>query len=125
MGSARVLMDLKLYGRQRIITAMRRVLLRSVVVLAVVIMLCGHVTELFDYWDHTLTTGRDTDYSIVFIAACAGFVLVVANYVTSLRSRSRASESSPIMQLFSVFRTTLPHTSATGLSPPPILAIRI
>jgi hypothetical protein len=118
-------MDLNLYSRRCIITAMRRELLRWVVVLAVAAMLCGHVTELFDRWDHTLTTGKDADYSIVFIAACAGFVFLVANYVTSLRGRSRANASSPVVQLFSVFRTILSDTSDTGLSFPPILALRI
>jgi hypothetical protein len=117
-------MDWSPFSRQRIITVMRRVLLRWVIVLGVAVMLCGHVTELFDRWDHTLTTGTDADYSIVFVAACAGSVFLVANYVTSLRGRSRASDNSPTLQLFSVFGAIL-YTSDTGLPPPPILAIRI
>jgi uncharacterized membrane protein YbhN (UPF0104 family) len=118
-------MILKRYSRRSIITSMRRMLLRWVVVLAVAVMLCGHVTELFDHWDHTLTTGKDADYSIVLVAACAGFVFLVANYVTSLRGRSRANEYSPMLTLSPVFRTIFAETSDTGPSPPPILAIRI
>jgi hypothetical protein len=104
---------------------MRRVLLRWVVVFAIAVMLCGHVTELFDCWDQTLTTGRDADYSIVFLAACAGVVFLVANYLTSLLGCSRANESSPVLQVFSAFRTIVSDTCDPGLSPPPNLPLRV
>src|SRR5579864_8026019 len=54
--------------------AMLRGALRWGVVLAVVAMLGGHFTELFDRWDHTLRTGKDADYAVVMVAACAGVV---------------------------------------------------
>lgn len=104
---------------------MRSVLVRWLMVVTLAALLCGHVTEFFDNWDHTLTTGGDTDYSIVFLAGCAGFVLVVANCATSLLGSSPTSESWPVLQLFSAFRAVLSDPSDSGLSPPPILAIRI
>lgn len=116
------MMDWSPRSRQRIITAMRRVLLRWVIVLAVAVMLCGHVTELFDRWDHTLTTGTDADYSIVFVAACAGSVFMVANYVSSLLGRCHANESWPILQFLSAFRAIVSDTHDSGLSPPPNLS---
>ena len=60
-----------------IITAMRREYLRWALILVLGVMLGGHVTELFDHWDHTLQTGRDVDYTVVIIAACVGVVFAV------------------------------------------------
>ena len=53
-----------------------------VLVLAIV---GGHLTELFDRWDDTLRTGKDADYAIVLVCACAGATVLAANSVKLLR----------------------------------------
>ena len=110
---------------RRMIVLMRRALLRWGVLVAVGLMLCGHVTELFDHWDHTLTTGGDIDYSVVLLAASAGLAVVVARHLISLLSRSKQEQTSIIDDHLSVCPISLSAASDTGLSPPPLLLLRI
>lgn len=102
-----------------------RILLRWVVLLTLAAMLGGHVTELFDHWDRTLQTGRDVDYTVVIVAACAGVVFVVAKGLVALFRHSPKQEDSPVQQSFSFFQTMFPEISAAGPSPPPLLPLRI
>jgi hypothetical protein len=62
------------------------------VLVILIAMLGGQVTELFDRWDNTLQTGRDIDYSIVIVAACAGAVFAVAKVLVSLFQPSPKKE---------------------------------
>jgi hypothetical protein len=36
----------------------------------------GHITELFDHWDHTLETGTEIDFAVVLVAAAGASVLL-------------------------------------------------
>ena len=54
----------------------QRLLTRAGIVLVLVICLGGHVSELLDFWDHTLQTGKDIDYSLVGVAVLMGVVFV-------------------------------------------------
>lgn len=99
---------------------------RWAILIIVAAMLCGHVTELFDHWDHTLRTGREADYTLVVLAACAGLEIVLARtlivFFTGLRAPGSfaAEPSSPIFQI------TWAETLVTGPSPPPLsLLLRI
>src|SRR5579872_1948496 len=106
---------------------MRGVLLRAAAVIIMVAILGGHVTELFDHWDHTLTTGQDSDYAVVLIAACAGAGFVLARFSRVLRGVVRVFiEAAPfILPLTRVAPVAL-KTFAFDLSPPPAVApIRI
>lgn len=99
--------------------------LRCAVLLVVAAMLCGHVSELFDHWDHTMRTGREADYTLVVIAACAGLELVVARaLVTFFRARQIETvlpgEASP-----SLFGAITPDALLAGPSPPLLLSLRI
>lgn len=47
-------------------------LLQFVALCLLMVCLCGHVTETFDFWDHTLQTGSDIEYSLVILALVAG-----------------------------------------------------
>ncbi len=42
------------------------------------------VAETFDHWDHTLQTGRDTEYTLVLLALCVGVVYTVARLIVTL-----------------------------------------
>src|SRR5579862_5508334 len=91
--------------------------LRWAVLIIVAAILCGHVSELFDHWDHTLRTGREADYTLVVLAACAGLEIVLARtliaFFTGLRApRDLAEPSSPTFQI--IWAETL----VTGPSPP-------
>ena len=118
-------MDLILPGCRRMIRFMRRILLRWGVLITLALILCGHVTELFDRWDHTMATGSDVDYSIVLLAASAGLAVVVARHLASLTGSSKEPQGSTADNSF----LSLPSTVCVGpdldISPPPLLPLRI
>ena len=94
------------------------------VILAV--MLGGHVTELFDHWDRTLETGRDVDYTVVWVAACVGVVLVVTRNVIAVFRCQAKCKSSLIGPSSSILKDIVPEASAFGPSPPlALLPLRI
>jgi hypothetical protein len=108
-----------------IIIFMRRGLLRLSLLAVVGLILCGHVTELFDSWDHTVATGSDMDYSVVLLAASAGLAIVVARYLVSILSRSKEEQTSKIDDPLSVALVSFGNASDAGLSPPPLLPLRV
>lgn len=55
---------------------MRPAVLHALALLALLMILGGHVTELFDHWDRTLQTGREIDYTVVVVAAAGASVLL-------------------------------------------------
>lgn len=100
-------------------------LLRCVVLIALAAMLAGHVTELFDHWDHTLRTGKDADYTMVMVAACAGFAFAIAKRLSCLARTLRGIEGLPL-PLRSLFCPVLfPDIASTGPSPPLVVSLRI
>ena len=100
-------------------------LLRCAVLVILAAMLAGHVTELFDHWDHTLRTGREADYTLVVLAACAGLEVVIARSLVTFFRGLRAIESSAAEQTFSTFRTIFSEIPVAGPSPPLLLTLRI
>ncbi len=62
---------------------MRKILLHSAALIILAGMLGGHITELFDHWDHTMQTGRETDYTVVVLAASVGVVFAVGKRLLS------------------------------------------
>jgi hypothetical protein len=36
------------------------------------------VLEMFDHWDHTLKTGKDTESSVMILAVCVGAVISIS-----------------------------------------------
>ncbi len=37
----------------------------------------SHISELFDYWDHTFQTGNDIESALIVLALTAGVALAV------------------------------------------------
>jgi nitrate reductase gamma subunit len=95
------------------------------VLATVAVMLAGHFSELFDRWDQTLRTGKDADYAVVMVAACAGVVFAVAKRLLLLFRRARNIEFLP-SQLPALLSPNIDaEISATGPSPPFIFVLRI
>ena len=100
----------------------------SRVIVALVLLTCFicPVLEMFDRWDHTLKTGKDTEYTFVVIALCVGAVFAFAQVmVTFCASLSATKYISTLWcingSLFSVI-----HPAACGpLSESPPLNLRI
>jgi hypothetical protein len=96
-----------------------------VIPVLLVAMLGGHITELFDRWDHTLRTGKDVDYTVVLIAACLGVAFIAIKKLGLAIARLLAATAPPIsQQLFATYQPSA-ETSATGPSPPLLIPIRI
>jgi hypothetical protein len=84
----------------------------------VVAMFAGHITELFDQWDHTMQTGRDADYTIVMIAAAVGLCLIGIRKIVSVVLASKfAGESAPL-QIVPFLHWLSADSSAESPSPP-------
>ncbi len=98
----------------------------GVAVIALVICFVCPVVEMFDQWDHTLQTGNETEYTLVFLALCVGMVCALARLIVILSPNSSPAIVTPIAcnlngsMLFTIRPIAL--DSASG-SPP--LNIRI
>lgn len=106
---------------------MRAFLLRSAAVIIMVAILGGHLTELFDHWDHTLRTGQDSDYLVVLIAGCAGAAFVIAKAGRFVRRLQKlVNESVPRVLPRAEWAPVLLQDFGFDLSPPATLSpIRI
>ncbi len=99
--------------------------LRCVVLVILAAMLAGHVTELFDHWDHTLRTGREADYTLVVIAACAGLEVVLAERLLTFFRGWPANQDFPAQPLVAEFWVIPAETLPAGPSPPLLASLRI
>lgn len=99
--------------------------LRCAVLLILAAMLSGHLSELFDHWDHTLRTGREADYTLVVIAACAGLELVVARALVTFFRGLRIETVVPAEALPSIFGGITAEALLAGPSPPLLASLRI
>lgn len=68
---------------------------RYCVVLIVTACLWGHVSEVFDTWDHSFQTGNDIEYSVVLLALVTGAVLALAHLATTVIRASASVHVSP------------------------------
>jgi hypothetical protein len=110
----------------RIQVIVRVMLRRCVIPVLLMAMLGGHITELFDRWDQTLRTGKDIDYSVVFVAACLGVAFITIKKLALVFRRLLGAGNLPIsLQLFPILQRSIAETPATGPSPPLPTPIRI
>jgi hypothetical protein len=110
------------YGSSRLLfIAMRKILLHTAALILLAGMLGGHITELFDHWDHTLKTGRDVDYTVVIIAAIVGVVFAVGKKLVSVTIRvfGPAKLLQIATPILAAFRAS-PEPLETG---PPLLSL--
>ena len=100
---------------------------RFVACLALFTCLVCPILETFDYWDHTIQTGADTEYIFVVIALCVGAVHAFARLAIALPFAKAVSEA--------IFRQgSLRPPAEGGIGPffitpiplsPPVLTLRI
>src|SRR5580704_9643429 len=99
----------------------RRKRLQFVAFLLLLVCLCAHVAETLDFWDHTLETGNDIEYSLAIVALIvgAGFGLIhvaaVVLRIVTLMSWVLSSGGS--------CSWASPSVANTGYSPPQPLRI--
>lgn len=101
--------------------AMRRRTLTALVALVIATILLCPISEMFDRWDHTAKTGKDTESSLMLVAECAGAAIAVLHAASALRPGLVTAR--PVV----VFRSPAPrfHSSVAEIfrfpeSPPPL-----
>lgn len=100
-------------------------ILRCLALVTLAAMLAGHVSELFDHWDHTLRTGKDADYAVVMVAGCAGFVFAVAKRLLARARVLQPVERLPLSMGCLFSPAIFAEISPSGPSPPLFSALRI
>jgi hypothetical protein len=55
--------------------------LQLTAVLVLLVCLVCPLVEMFDYWDHTIQTGNDTEYVLLVVALCVGVACSVARFI--------------------------------------------
>lgn len=98
---------------------MRRPLIQLGALVILLICISGHVSELFDQWDHTLQTGREIDYSTVIVVLVAGAVIVAALHQLLL-PRRRLTTSTLVSSLVGTVQLSFAPSVLPTPSPPPI-----
>jgi len=102
-----------------------RLALRIFALTALLLAVGGHISELFDTWDHTFQTGRDADYTVVWIAAVAGSVFLAVRPVRVLRRSVRILRRLAALRLL-ILSVFVDHLDLRCTSPPPSpLSLRI
>ena len=101
---------------------MRRHVLQLGAFLLLLVCVCGQVTETFDFWDHTLQTGNDVEYSLVAVALIVGASFGVA-HVVAIVMRTASRTSWLLSPFIRPSRCALPPVVSTGYSPPEPLRI--
>src|SRR5215468_6970395 len=69
---------------------MHRNATRAMVAIVLLICVVCPMVELFDYWDHTIQTGNDTEYTLVLLALCVGIVFTLVRFSVALFSKVAA-----------------------------------
>ena len=109
-------------GAECIEGMVREKVIQAAATLILVLCLWGHVSELFDRWDHTSRTGNDTEYSTVIAVLAGGAVILFARALPGLRGDARATPRfTPPAGLYLPVPCTETHFIAD--SPPCLLRI--
>ena len=100
----------------------RQHLLQFGALLLLLVCLCGHIAETFDFWDHTLQTGSDIEYGLVIVALVAGvgFGLV---HVAAIAIQSALIRSCLLPSLVGSSSCAPRPVASLGYSPPQPLRI--
>ncbi|MDE3134974.1 MAG: hypothetical protein KGL59_00230 [Acidobacteriota bacterium] len=104
---------------------MRPRTLTAIVLLVIATILLCPISEMFDRWDHTAKTGKDTESSLMLVAECAGAAIAV------IHSAAAFLPAFVIARLPVVFRSPAPRfrfaAAETFRFPesPPSLPLRI
>jgi hypothetical protein len=71
--------------------SMRRVLMQVVGILVIGTCVVCPILEMFDHWDHTAQTGKDTESTLMVVALSVGLMIPAAGIVALPSLRPVAS----------------------------------
>lgn len=109
-------------GKRRHKDRVQRRLLQFGAFLLLLICLGGHIAETFDFWDHTLETGNDIEYSLVMVALVAGAGFGLA-HVATVVTRTVSLASCFLSSFVGFFCCVPPPVVSACYSPPQPLRI--
>jgi hypothetical protein len=100
---------------------MRPRTLTAIVALVIATILLCPISEMFDRWDHTARTGKDTESSLMLVAECVGATIAVLHSASALlpalvKTRAVAVFRSPAPR----FHPSVTRTFRFPESPPPL-----
>jgi hypothetical protein len=102
----------------------RRTVTVFVALIIAAIFLCP-ISEMFDRWDHTAKTGKDTESSLMLIAECAGAAIAVLHAASALLPNFIAARAVPLLRSPAPrFQSSAAETYRFPESPP-LLPLRI
>ena len=101
---------------------MRRQFVQFGAFLLLLICLGGHIAETFDFWDHTLQTGSDIEYSLVMVALVVGAGFGLAQVVAVL-TRTVSLTGCLLSSFVASSSCAPPPVTRAGYSPPQPLRI--
>jgi len=90
--------------------------------LLLLICLGGHIAETFDFWDHTLQTGNDIEYTLVMVALVAGAGFGLA-HVAAVVTRTLSLTSCLLSSFVASSCCVSPPVVSVCYSPPQPLRI--
>ena len=98
----------------------RRTVTVLVALIIAAVFLCP-ISEMFDHWDHTAKTGKDTESSLMLVAECAGAAIAVLHAASALlpnfiAARAAPASRSPAPRLY----CSAAETYRFPESPPPL-----
>ena len=95
------------------------------VVLIIATLLLCPVSEMFDHWDHSAKTHKDTESSLMMLAECAGAAIAVLHAGSAFLPRLIAGRPAVVQEIdVSLSLSFTPVIDRLPESPPP-LALRI
>ena len=101
---------------------MRRQFLQFGAFVLLLVCLCAQFAETFDFWDRTLQTGNDVEYSLVLVVLVAGASFGVA-HAAAIVMGSVLVMSCRLSPFLTSFQCVMPSVARTGYSPPQPLRI--
>jgi hypothetical protein len=105
------------------IAVMRRAGLRLLATLVLVAAFACPILEMFDHWDHTAKTGKDTESALVIVALCAGTAMLLVQAVGALRCNCRRANRSEAS--CAPLPSGLPHRVDQPPESPPLVPLRV
>jgi len=98
---------------------------RGIVTLVLATCIVCPVIEMVDHWDHTLQTGRDTEYAFVILGLCVGAAFV-AGAVLKIKEGSPFKRASAIYFPPTFFQALFDPVVQSSISAsPPLTTLRI
>lgn len=93
----------------------------ALVALVIATLFLCPVSEMFDHWDHTAKTGKDTESSLMLVAECAGAAIAVVHAASAFLPALMPTRQA-VVHLSSAPRLVLlePAGSRFPESPPPL-----